>query len=1038
VDGLTLRLLGPVEVLAQGAWLTPRKPQQRLVMAVLALRAGQVVPVAELIDAVWEEDPPRSARGSLQVLMTRLRQTLARMPGGRLDRRGDGYLLQMDPGRVDVHQFRMLARAGRAASDERAAVAAFDQALELWRGPALADVRGTARVEAIRSMLAEERLWTVQDRIRGLLDCGLEREAAAELPGLLARHPLAERLAGMFMVALCRCGQRGDALQVFRDIRGRLSGELGVEPGPELQDLHRQVLEGAADLAALAGEGRPFAVVAPAAVAPPAVAPPAAVAPAAVAPAAVAPAAVAPAAVAPAGAAPAGAGLAARVAGGPGSAAAQPAAVSVASGLLALSRLRPADALAASRNGPSVPRLLPAASAHFAGRAWELKALDELLGQTRRADGRGVVWVIDGTAGVGKTALAVYWAHQVARRFPDGQLYVNLRGFGPSGSPVTPQEAIRGLLAALQVPLAQIPETLDAQAALYRSTLAGKRMLILLDNARDAGQVRPLLPGSAACPVLITSRSLLTGLVAAEGAHPLSLDVLSEEEACELLTRQLGARRVDAEPEAALALARLCAGLPLALAVAAARADARPGMPLATLAAELHSARGRLDALETGDAASSVREVFSWSCRQLSGLASRMFRLLGVHPGPDIAAPAAASLLGVAVPEARGALAELNRAQLLTEQAGGRFACHDVLRAYAAEQAQSRDGGAERSAALHRVLDHYLHTAHTAALLLYPHRDVLSLPALQPGAIHEALSSSTNAQAWFEAEREVLMAVVAQAAEAGFDRHAWQIPWVMRNFLDRQGHWRDWVQTQRAALAAAGRLADRAGQAHAHRNMGRACLRLGRYDDARRHLRDGLDLYRQLGHWYGQARSHFEIACAAERQGRYAEALAHSRQALEGFREAGDRQGAAIALNALGWSLTQLGSHQEALVCSRQALAVLQEAGHQGGEAAAWNSVGFASHHLGRHREALACYCRALALHRALGDRYHQSRTLVYLGEAHGALGRPSAAGDAWCQSLTILEELHHPEAAQVRSLLNELTAAPGTLSRPRVAHASP
>jgi len=257
VDGIALRLLGPVEVLIHDSWTTPRKPQQRLVLAMLALRAGQVVPVDELIDAIWEEHPPRSARGSLQVLMTRLRQTLARMPGGQLERCGDGYRLQMDTGRVDVHQFRSLARAGRAAPAGRAAVAAFDQALALWQGPALADVRSTARVEAIRTALADERLWAVQDRIAGLLDCGQEREAAAQLPGLLARHPLAERLAGMLMVALYRCGQRGDALSVFRDIRGRLSGELGVEPGPELQGLHRQILEGAADLAAPRGGAGP-------------------------------------------------------------------------------------------------------------------------------------------------------------------------------------------------------------------------------------------------------------------------------------------------------------------------------------------------------------------------------------------------------------------------------------------------------------------------------------------------------------------------------------------------------------------------------------------------------------------------------------------------------------------------------------------------------------------------------------------------------------------------------------------------------------
>ena len=1002
MNAVALRVLGPVEVLVSGAWSAPEKPQQRLVMALLALRAGHVVPVAELIDAVWEDDPPRSARASLQALITRLRQMLARVPGSRLERRGDGYRLLIEAERVDVHEFRSLARAGRDCADGRAAIDTFDRALALWRGPALADVPGTAAVEAIRSMLAAEHLAAVQDRIGGLLACGMEQEAAAELPSVLARHPLAERLAGMFMVALYRRGQRAGALRVFRDIRARLAGELGVEPGPELQEVHRCILAGDAGLAAAVRQPETAGTLAGGALAGGTLA-----------------------GGALAGGTLAGGALAgepgAGHAAGPGPA--RGARLPVASAAT-LRFTAPADGARPGPAGPPVPRQLPAAPAHFAGRAWELKALTELAGQSAGSGSQGLIWVIDGTAGVGKTVLAVYGAHQVADRFPDGQLYVNLGGFGPSGHPVTPEDALRGLLGALQVPSGQIPDTLDAQAALYRSALAGKRMLILLDNARDACQVRPLLPGHTGCPVLITSRIQLTGLVAAEGAHPLSLDVLSEAESCELLVRRLGAQRVMAEPEAATELARLCAGLPLALAIAAARADVRPGLSLAALAGELRGARGLLDALETGDAASSVREVFSWSYRQLSGPASRMFRLLGVHRGPDISVPAAASLAGASPRLARQALAEVARAHLLTEHAPGRFAFHDVLRSYAAEQARARDGDAERAAAVRRVLDHYLHTAHAAALLLYPHREQILLSPPPPGTLPEPLTTSAQAQAWFEAEHQVLLAAIAQAGEAGFDVHAWQIPWAMRNYLDRRGYWPELAETQRCALAAARRQADRPGQAHAHRNLGRACLRLGRYDDARAHLQAAVDLYRRLGHRYGQARSHFEIAWAAERQGRYKEALEHSRQALEGFRAAGDRLGAAIALNTVGWCQTQLGHHQQALACSRRALAVFLEKGHRSGEAAAWDSLGYASHHLGQHREALACYERALALYRQLGDRYSQSQTLVYLGDTHRASGRPSVAGDAWQEALVILEELRHPEAGQVRSRLDRLAAA--------------
>jgi DNA-binding SARP family transcriptional activator/tetratricopeptide (TPR) repeat protein len=998
MNGVVLRLLGPVEALASGAWAAPEKPQQRLVMALLALRAGQVVSVDELIDGVWDDAPPRSARASLQALITRLRQMLATVPGSRLERCGDGYRLLIEARRVDVHEFRWLARSGRDCADRREAISSFDRALTLWRGPALADVPETAAVEAIRSMLAEEHLAAVQDRIGGLLACGMEQEAAAELPGVLARHPMAERLAGMLMVALYRRGQRAGALRVFRDIRARLAGELGVEPGPELQDVHRRILAGDAALAVSAARRGVSRI-----------------------PAARAPAAAV--RVPAAAGAPAVAGMLADVVvsadpGGPADTALPVAGAPAGAGMPA-----PAPS-AAGRPGPAAPRQLPAAPAHFAGRACELKALSELAGQAAGAAGQGLIWVIDGTAGVGKTVLAVHWAHQAARDFPDGQLYVNLRGFGPSGNPVPPEEALRGMLGALAVPSALVPDSVDAQAALYRSTLAGRRMLILLDNARDAEQVRPLLPGHAGCAVLITSRNQLTGLVAAEGAHPLSLDVLSEADACELLVRRLGAQRVAAEPAAATELARLCAGLPLALAVAAARADARPGLSLGALAAELRGARRLLDALETGDAASSVREVLSWSCRQLSPGAARLFRMLGVHRGPDISAAAAASLAGVAPSLARAALAELSRAHLLTEHVPGRFAFHDVLRCYAAEQSQAADTEADRVAAIHRVLDHYLHAAHAAALLLYPHRERLLLPSAQIGTAADTLTTPEQAQAWFEAEHPVLLAAVAQAAEQGFDLHAWQLPWTMRNYLDRQGYWPELAETQLGALNAAGRLNDRAGQAHAHRNLGRACLRLGRYDDARVHLQAAAELYRQLGHRYGQARSHFESAWAAERQGRYGEALAHSRRSLERFRAAGDRHGAAIALNTVGWCQTQLGCHQQALACSRRALAVFLENGHRSGQAAAWDSLGYASHQLGKHQEAMACYRRALALYRQLGDRYNQSQTLVYLGEAHQASGSASAAGDAWQQALAILEELRHPEAGQVRSRLAGLTAA--------------
>ena len=360
--------------------------------------------------------------------------------------------------------------------------------------------------------------------------------------------------------------------------------------------------------------------------------------------------------------------------------------------------------------GRIVPRQLPAAPRSFTGRRGELAALGDLerdLGQARGV----VIAALTGMAGIGKTALAVHWAHQAAHRFPDGQLFMNLRGYGPSGAPVKPSDALRGFLTALGVPPAQVPPNTDGQAALYRSLLTDRRMLIVLDNAGDAGQVRPLLPGSSGCLVLVTSRNRLTGLAAADGARLVTLGALTAAESGDLLARGLGVGRAAAEPAATSELAARCGGLPLALCDVAARTIARPGLPLAAFAAEMRDERRRLDALETGKPATSVRKVFSWSRAKLGERAARMFRLLGVHPGLDITIPAAASLAGVPREQAYLALAELCDEHLLTEYVPGRYASHGLLRAYAAEEATAGETETGRRAAMRRVLDYYLHAA---------------------------------------------------------------------------------------------------------------------------------------------------------------------------------------------------------------------------------------------------------------------------------------------------------------------------------------
>ena len=998
---IVVRVLGPVRLRAGDRWQVPASPQLRLVLGLMALRIGQVVPVAELIDAIWEDEPPRSARASLQALMTRLRQLLRPLPGASLTRCGDGYLLEFDQDLVDAERSRSLGRAARAA-DGAAAIPLFDAALALWNGPALADAPDTERVTAIRYGLAEERLSMLQDRLACMLARGREREAAAELPAALARHPLNERLAGMLMATWYRSGQRAEALAVFRQIRGRLVAELGVEPGAELQLLHQRILAGDVGLAdghqpaAIDGHGPADvdgyqAVVFDGQQ----------------------PAALDGRVLAPANGHQAGSsGHGPRAV--PATEQPRPADGQEHVGTLTVLPVRPWP----------VPRQLPAAPAQFIDRAAEQARLDELIGQSAEPAGEAQVRAVVGSPGVGKSALATVWAHRAAGHFPDGQLYVNLKGFGPAARPVLPAQAVRGFLQALGVPSAEIPETPDAQAALYRSVLAGKRVLVVLDNARDADQVRPLLPGSSRCAVLITSRVRLDGLVATVGARILTLDVMSEAESRELIVRRLGAARAQAEPEAVADLARLCAGLPLGLAIVAARAAARPGFRLAALSAELAGGDGRrLDALETADTTSSVREVFSWSYRQLSRPAARVFRLLGLHPGPDITVAAATSLGGTGRPQARRVLAELAGAHLLTEHVPGRFTGHDLLRAYAAELAAEAEAEADRDLARRRLGDHYLHTAAAAGRRLCPARPPLGLGDPQPGAVPEKFASYAEALAWFSAEHQVLLAVADAAAATHGDARAWQLPALLTDYLNREGHWHDLAALGRAALAAAEQAGDGLGRAHAHASIGVANLRVGCYRTARSHLLRASSLFREEGATAWQARNHLTVGVLFGRQGRHDKARRQAERALSLYQDLGYRAGEAHALENLGWHLANLGAATAAVDHCRRALDLNREVGNPIGEAHAWDHLGFAMHLVGDDDEAIACYRRALKLLREVRDRAEQGGVLARLGDIYSSVGNKAMAKAVWRRALAILEELHDLGADEVRSRLG---VAPG------------
>jgi tetratricopeptide (TPR) repeat protein len=673
------------------------------------------------------------------------------------------------------------------------------------------------------------------------------------------------------------------------------------------------------------------------------------------------------------------------------------------------------------RVGPVAPRQLPTALRHFCGRRGATAELDRLLEVTFAAEAAHIC-AISGTAGIGKTTFAVYYAHRVADRFPDGQLYVNLRGFDANGAVMDPAEAIRRFLDALGVPPERIPTDLDAQAALYRSHLAGRRMLLVLDNARDSAQVRPLLPGAPGCLVLVTSRSQLTGLIATDGAHPLALDLLTGDEARLLLSRRLGADRVAAEPAAVAEIIARCARLPLALAVLAARAAVRPAVALRLLADELGDTQQRWQALADDDPGSDVRTVLSWSYQALTPAAARLFRLLGLHPGQDTDAPAAASLGGLAVDAARPVLAELTQASLLSEHTPGRYVCHDLLRDYATALTQAIDPEQERSAATGRVLDHYLHSAYSAALPLISPQGSLTISPARPGVTPERHTDQQQAMRWFTAQYRVLLAVIGHAATAGYDTHAWQLTWSVSTFLDRQGHWHDCAAAASTAVAAADRLADPAAQAWARRGLARAYTRLNLFDDADTQLADALRLYTECADEAGQADTHQLWSILCWRRNQLETALDHAQRFLDLARAAGHRGRVASALNGVGWIQALLGDHELALVSCEQALVIHTELADLHGQAQTWDSLGYAHHQLGHHDRAMACYLNTLTMVRQLGDRYQEADTLGSLGDLHLAAGNPHAAHDTWRQALAIFGELDHPDAEQVRAKLAALS----------------
>ena len=919
--GVRFLLLGPLEVRDDdGAAVSVGGPQQRAVLALLLLRAHSVVSAEWIIDQVWGERAPPTARNLLQGCVAGLRRALRTGTGGLLVTRAPGYVLRPGPGTVDLDEVNdLVAAAERHAAEGSpaaldAAGALLRRASALWRGPAFDGITVDAcRAEAAR--LDGYRLSIVDRRVDVDLACGRHAVLVPELSALVREHPLRERFWAQLMTALHRDDGRAAALDAYRRVRGILREELGVEPGAALQRVRREIIADSSPVT-------PTPEVSP-----------------------------------------------------------EPDAAPVPAQLPA-----------------PVPAQLPAAVAAFAGRDAELERLDGLLDTGGPAMAVGVIC---GAAGTGKTSLAVQWAHRVADRLPDGQLYVNLRGYA-TAPPMRPIEALTGFLRSLGVPADRVPPTETAAADLFRTLLAQRRTLVVLDNARDAEQVRPLLPGGTRCVVLVTSRHKLGGLVAQEGAYHVPLDPLPAGTARALLGRVLGPRAA-AEPHAVTALAELCGFLPLALRIAAANLTVNPKRGIADHVAELRDGNRLAVLAVNGDERGAVRTAFDLSYAGLAPDARALFRRLGLTPGSDVDADAAAALGGISAPAARGLLDRLADAHLLDEHAAGRYTFHDLLRLYAIQRATDEEPAHEPPAALDRLHNHYLAMARAAADVLYPH--MLRLPdGGAPG--HSPFDDHGDALRWLEGERHNLVLAVRHAAGNGPQPAGWLLADALRGYFHLRRYTADWLAVADAALAAAERAGDERAQAAARHSLGTAYRGLGDHREALRHYTVALRLARRSGWRESEATTLGNLGIVERKLGRLTGAVRRLEAALAIDRDLGRRAGLANNLGLLATVHCELGRLDEAAEQFTAALDLNIEIGSRHGEALALTGLGQVCHAAGRTERADAHLRAALERCTQVGDRDGFAVVQCYLAALECDLGRPAAARNRALAALDLAREI--------------------------------
>ena len=971
-------MLGPLEVQTERGWTWVRAPKWRTVLAVLLLNPGQVVSTDRLIAEVWPGKPPRTATNLVSVYVHRLRGLIGEGEGQILVTRAPGYQIMIAPEDLDTQRFAALTAEARnqlSGGDARRAAELLSQALTLWRGSALADVPPSALISVEADRLEESRLEAQVLKMEADLGCGEHARVVPEARRLLADHSIREELWTLLLRALQGSGRQAEALEAYGQAREVIAGELGVDPGAELQHLYQQIL--AADAGHEPPDARPQATT--------------------------------------------------ESPDGPPSAASP---ASPASPVNPVSPASPARAAPASAAPQPLPQLaqLPADIPDFTGRAEHVQDLRDLLAGPRRPDSPGAVVVaaVIGAGGLGKTTLAVHTAHLLRKEFPDGQLYINL--LGANQHPAPPSDVLARFLRDLGMNPARIPVSEDERSAQYRSRLTDRRVLIVLDDARDAAQVRPLLPGSASCAVLVTTRSRMPDLA---GSRFVDLDVLAPAEARTLFAGIVGADRAEAEPEATEEVLTACAGLPLALRIAGARLASRGGWNVRTLAGRVSDERGRLDELQVGNLA--VRACFEVSFASLSGSGrpgsvdpARVFRLLGVWPGPSIGLAAAVALLGQPDSAVADGLEVLVDAHLLDSPGPDVYRFHDLLRVYAADRARAQETEQDRRDAIIRLLTWYLHSMEAAARVISPQQS--RVPLDTPSAEVRPLGFATLDEAlnWCEAERARLVAAVRLAADSGLHQIAWKLPAAAMSFFYRRSHWTNWVATHQIALASARQVGDRLAEAWMLNNLGMAYGQQ-RIEDSVSCFEQALALYREVGDAQGEARAATNVANAYFVLGRFSEALAAGQRSLGIQRQFGKRYGEGITLDNLGCTYRELAQFDEAIDCLRQALAIFRELGDRDAEAESLSDLGVAYLGQGGMNEAIASLREALTIRRDIGDRHGQARTLHRLGITQQRAGKPGEAHELLSEALHLLEDLgDHVQSAQVRANLVTFTGAAG------------